>query len=153
MRRTVKSGENGISWRLTSKLDDIDFADGMALLSSAKQHIQNKTTRMNKEPRRVGLKINKEKTKVMRINAKSQEKITVDGQDINEDIQLLGSHNMQGGGGMKDIKSRLSKARGALNINACQLSLSILSYHTSVQCSGVWQLKSLVLGNKDIQCL
>ena len=29
-----------------------------------------------------------------------------------------------------------------LNINACQLSLSILSYHTSVQCFGVWQLKS-----------
>ena len=113
MRRTVKSGENGIRWRLTSKLDDLVFADGMALLSSAKQHIQNKTTRMNKEARRVGLKINKEKTKVMRINAKSQEEITVDGQDINEDIQLLGSHNMQGGGGMKDIKSRLSKARGA----------------------------------------
>ena len=40
-----------------------------------------------------------------------------------------------------------------LNINACQLSLSILSYHTSVQCFGVWQLKSLVLGNKDIKCL
>ena len=39
---------------------------------------------MNKEARPVGLKINKEKTKVMRINAKSQEKITVDEQDISE---------------------------------------------------------------------
>ena len=84
MRRTVKSGENRIRWRLTSMLDDLDFADDVALLSSTKQHIQNKTTRMNNEARRVGLKINKEKTKVMSINAKSQEKITVDGQDISE---------------------------------------------------------------------
>ena len=47
MRRTVKSGDNRIRWRLTSKLDDLDFADDVALLSSTKQHIQNKTTRMN----------------------------------------------------------------------------------------------------------
>ena len=60
MRRTVKSGENGIRSRLTSKLDDLDFADDVALLSSTKQHIQNKTTRMNKEARRFGLMINNE---------------------------------------------------------------------------------------------
>ena len=63
MRRTVESGENGIRWRLPSKLDDLDFADDVALLSSTKQHIQNKTTRMNKEARRVGLKIKKGKDK------------------------------------------------------------------------------------------
>ena len=50
-------------------------------MSSTKQHIQNK---INEEARRVGLKINKGKTKVMRINRKSQEKVAVDGQDIDE---------------------------------------------------------------------
>ena len=86
----------------------------MALLPSTKQHIQNKTTRMNKEARRVGLMINKEKTKVMRINAKSQEKVTVDAQDISEAeiFNYLGATICKGGG-MKDIKNRLSKARGA----------------------------------------
>ena len=39
---------------------------------------------MEKEARGLGLKINKEKTKEMRINSRSQEKITVDGQDIGE---------------------------------------------------------------------
>ena len=39
MRRTVGKGENGIRWNFMSKLDDLDFADDVALLSSNKQHI------------------------------------------------------------------------------------------------------------------
>jgi len=114
MRRTVGKGENGIRWTFTSKLDDLDFADDVALLSCTKQHIQNKTTKMNEEARRVGLKINKGKTKVMRINRKSQEKVAVDGQDIGEiEFNYLGATICkEGGGGMKDLKNRLSKARG-----------------------------------------
>ena len=53
---------------------------------------------------------------MMRINAKNQEKITVDGQDITEveTFNYLGATICkEGGGGMKDIKNRLSKARGA----------------------------------------
>ena len=52
MRRTVWNVENGIRRRFTSKLDDLDFVDDVAFISSTKQHIQNKTTRMNKETRR-----------------------------------------------------------------------------------------------------
>ena len=29
--------ENGVRWRFTSKLDDLDFADGVALIYSTKQ--------------------------------------------------------------------------------------------------------------------
>ena len=86
----------------------------MALLSSTKQHIQNKTTKMNEEATRVGLKINKGKTKVMRTNGKSQEKVAIDGQDIDEieEFNYLGAIICKEGGGMKDLKNRLSKARG-----------------------------------------
>ena len=86
----------------------------VALPSSTKQHIQNKTIRMNKEARRVGLKIDKENTKVMRIKAKSQEKKSVDGQDTSEveTFNYLGATICKEGGGMKDIKNRPSKARG-----------------------------------------
>ena len=82
MRRTVGKGENGIRWNFSSKLDDLDFADDVALLCSTKQHIQNKTTKMNEEARRVGLKINKGKTKVMRINGKSHEKVVMSPQSV-----------------------------------------------------------------------
>ena len=117
MRRAVGSGENGIRWKFTSKLDDLDFADDIVLLSSTKQQIQDKTTRLEEEARRVGLKINEEKTKTMRINARNQENIIINGQDI-EDVDefvYLGAKVCKEGGGVTDLKNRLSKARGAFN--------------------------------------
>ena len=48
MRRTVGHGENGIRWKLsTSKLDDLDFAYDVVLISSTKQQIQDKIVRMD----------------------------------------------------------------------------------------------------------
>ena len=35
MRRAVGSGENGIRWKFTSKLDDLDFPDDIVLLYQA----------------------------------------------------------------------------------------------------------------------
>ena len=49
MRRTDGNGENGIRWRFTDKLDDLDFADDIALISSTKQQIQDKTTKLEEE--------------------------------------------------------------------------------------------------------
>ena len=111
MRRTVKKGENGIRWKLTSKLDDLDVADDIALLSSTKQHIQTKTTQMYEEAMRVGLKINIQKTQTMRINARNQERIQINGQDLEEVEQFtyLGATVCKEGGGMKDLRSVKSK--------------------------------------------
>ena len=39
MRKTVRNGENGIRWKFTTKLDDLDYADDIALISSTKQHL------------------------------------------------------------------------------------------------------------------
>ena len=50
----------------------------------------------------------------MRTNGKSQKRITVDGKDIGkvETFNYLGATSCKDGGGMKDLKNRLSKARG-----------------------------------------
>ena len=69
--------ENGVRWRFTSKLDDLDFADGVALIYSTKQQIQDKTTKLEEEARRVELKVSTKRTNVMRINARNQDKIVV----------------------------------------------------------------------------
>ena len=115
MRKAVRNCENGIRWRLTSKMDDLYFADDISLFSSTKQQIQDKTTRLDQEARRVGLKINIDKAKVMRINTRNQDAIKLRGQDIQDVEQLtyLGATVNKEGGGMKYIKNRLSKARGA----------------------------------------
>ena len=56
MRNAVGHGENGIRWKFTSKLDDLDFADDVVLISSTKQQIQDKTVRMVDQARRLGIK-------------------------------------------------------------------------------------------------
>ena len=115
LRKTVGEGENGIRWKFTTKLDDLDFADDIALLSSTRQHIQNKTDKLDNVARRTGLRINWSKTKILRINARQQEKITIHGQEIEDvnEFTYLGAKVCKEGGGMKDLRNRLSKARGA----------------------------------------
>ena len=107
MRRTVGKGKNGIRWRLTTKLDDLDFADDVALLSSSRNQMQEKTSRMDREAKRVGLKINLDKTKVIRINAKNQVPISIVGKNIKEveEFTYLGAKVNKEGGGMEDLQS------------------------------------------------
>lgn len=117
MGRAVGGGENGIRWKFTSKLDELDFADDIVLLSSTKQQIQDKTTRLNEEARRVGLKIDKEKTKAMRINARNREKIIINGQDI-EDVDefvYLGAKVCKERGGMKDFEEQVIESQRCLS--------------------------------------
>ena len=112
MRKLVGHGENGIRWKFRSKLDDLDFANNI----DTRQQMQNKTKRINEESKRVGFKISMEKTKVMKVNAKNQEGITINGLDNIEEVEeftYLGAKMCKEGGGVKDLKNRLSKARGS----------------------------------------
>jgi hypothetical protein len=112
MRRTVRNGENGIRWKFTSKLDDLDFADDIALLSFTKQQMQYKLNKLDAEARRVGLKINVKKTKMMRINPSSQEQFTIGTQDrieVVKEFSYLGATVCKDGGGMKDLNRRLQQ--------------------------------------------
>ena len=104
MRNTVGNGENGIRWRFNTKLDDLDFADDLSMISSTKQHLQDKTTKLKEESERVGLKINAKETKVMRLNARNREKITIDNheiEDVDKFIYLGATVSINGGGGMR----------------------------------------------------
>ena len=113
MGRTVGKGENGIRWRLTTKLDDLDFADDVALLSSSRNQMQEKTSRMDREAKRVSLKINLDKTNVIRINAKNQAPISIVGKNIKEveEFTYLGAKVNEEGGGMEDLQNRLSRKK------------------------------------------
>ena len=69
IKRKVAGNNTGIRWKLWSNLDDLDFADNIALISSTREQLQQKVTRLNLESKRTGLMINKEKTKVIKMNA------------------------------------------------------------------------------------
>ena len=115
MRHTVKEEGTGLRWKFTSKLEDLDFADDVALISSTQRHVQLKTNRLVENAERAGLRVNVGKCKVMRVNARNNEAITVNGVAL-EDVEkftYLGATVCKQGGGEEGIKARLGKARGA----------------------------------------
>ena len=54
MSRTTEDRRTVIRWKLTSVLENLDFADGIALLSSRYVDIEDKTSRLVDEAARVG---------------------------------------------------------------------------------------------------
>ena len=76
MKKTTEQGKNGIQWTLWTQLEDLDFADYIALLSHTQQQMQAKTDRMAEAAGSVGLRINKGKSKILKINANNLDPIT-----------------------------------------------------------------------------
>ena len=47
IRNTTAGNKTGISWNFTSKLEDLDFADDIALMSPCDTNVQTKTRQDN----------------------------------------------------------------------------------------------------------
>ena len=80
--RTMEDQRRGIRWTPFTILEDLDFADDLALLSHTRQHIQEKTDRLSMFSNQVGLRISLKNTEAMCVNVPSPKKIRVRGQDI-----------------------------------------------------------------------
>ncbi|KAL9952861.1 hypothetical protein ACROYT_G040182 [Oculina patagonica] len=107
MRRTTEKHQDGIQWTLTTRLEDLDFADDITLLSHNHRSMQSKLTRLAKISMQTGLRISKSKTKVMRVNTKNADRIELDEDEIDEveDFAYLGSNISKDGGSDQDIRS------------------------------------------------
>ena len=69
----IEGSQRGIQWTLSKQLEDIDFADDVALLSHYHDNMQDKTTSLYEYGAKLGLKINKKKNWTMRVNHNEQE--------------------------------------------------------------------------------
>lgn len=125
----------GISWRFTEKLEDLNFADDLALLSSTRRQLQLKNERLSNASKGTGLKINITKRKVMRFNAASKEKVIVNGEEL-EDVDsfvFLGVKVSTTSGADDDITSRLCEARAVFGKLSRVWKSSILSKSTKMR--------------------
>ena len=135
MKRSTEHHRTGIQWNLFSQLEDLDFADDLALLSETHKHMQQKTERLQEKSSQLGLKINVGKTKVMKVNSKSSEPISLESGTVEEvqDFIYLGSNISTNGGAEKDVELRINKARLAFRtIRPVWLS-SQLSINTTIR--------------------
>ena len=110
MRKTTGDKARGIRWTLQSTIEDLDFADDLALLSHT--HLQEKTDRLQQYGQQVGLIVNNNKTKVMPINTNTPTHITIEEQVLEntDHFTYLGSIIHHDGGASKDIQNRINKA-------------------------------------------
>ena len=115
MRKTTDGRRTGIRWDLTKLLEDLDYADDIALLSSTHTQTQDKNNRLFEYAKNVGLLINTQKTQIMKINPHNQNPVNIDNKAIEEtnDYIYLGSTIDKYGGAERDIKRSLGLARCA----------------------------------------
>ncbi|KAJ8381626.1 hypothetical protein SKAU_G00024040 [Synaphobranchus kaupii] len=132
---TIANKPRGIQWTLFSQLEDLDFADDLAILSTNHSNIQAKTDRLINFVRQVGLSINISKTQVMYVNSTPTAPILVNG-------ELL--EFVEDSGAQKDIKAGLGKAQGAFSqlrsiwrSKQCTTAMSSL-FCCMVQRAGEW---------------
>ena len=111
--RHTNNRRRGLRWKLTSVLEDLDYADDVALISSRFADLQEKTDRLVATAGIVGLKLNPRKTKTLRMNHRCTDYIRIEGEEV-EDVESfvhLGSVLDKLGGTEVDIKRRLALAR------------------------------------------
>ncbi|GFR95804.1 endonuclease-reverse transcriptase [Elysia marginata] len=115
MKTTTQSRTNGIQWTLTSQLDDLDFADDIALISHNNKQMQDKTSHLELTSAQTGLKINTKKTELMKLNTAVNTPIAVAGASIREidSFTYLESVIDKEGGTENGVKARISKACAA----------------------------------------
>ena len=113
MRKTTRK-KRGIQWGLDT-MEDLDFADDLALLSTSKRNLQQKTNELEVHAKRTRLDINTAKTKVMKIKTDDNQPIVIgiDDVEIVDSFTYLGSVMNIDKGSTADINARLKKARAA----------------------------------------
>ena len=115
MKTSTAGKRNGIQWTLWKQLDDLDFADDLALLSHTQKQMQDKTSTIAETSISVGLNIHKRKSKVLKVNTSNPAPIILEGSVLEEvdHFTYLGSIVDLQGGTDADVRCRIGKARAA----------------------------------------
>ncbi|VDO67340.1 unnamed protein product [Schistosoma margrebowiei] len=88
MKTPTSEGKHGIQWTSRMQLDDLDFADDLALLSQSQQQMKEKTTSVAAASAAVGFSIHKGKSRILRYNTACTNPVTIDEKDL-EDVKPL----------------------------------------------------------------
>ena len=116
MKESTEGRKNGIQWTLWKQLDDLDFANDIALLAHTYQQMQEKTTKLEKSATKLGFSASKAKTKCMRMNTTSTTPIMLQTGDIEDVSSILGSTVSTTRGTDDAVKARTGKVRVGFNI-------------------------------------
>ena len=102
-----------LQWSLTQRLEDLDYADDLCLLTHRLADMKVKGERLQETGGQVGLKINIQKTKEMRIGVRQREPLELHGEAVERvsEFTYLGSIINETGRTDEDITARIRKAQ------------------------------------------
>jgi hypothetical protein len=107
--------KKGIQRGPYDRLEDLNFADDICILALSFRDMEAKLNDLKIEAQNIGMKINSQKTKEMRVIPKNKDRFYLGGYE-NEEVNkffYLGCMVSQDGGANKDLRNRINKARGA----------------------------------------
>jgi len=104
MKVSTAQKRNGIQWTHWTQLEDLDFADDLALLSHTQQQMQEKTNIIATHSASPGLI--KGKSKILKVNNYNMAPIRLEGEALEEveSFTYLGSVVDKWGGAEADVK-------------------------------------------------
>ena len=82
MQRTTEGQFRSIRWTALSYMEDLDYADDLALLSYTHLHIKGKTQRLNTFVKKVGLNISSKRTEIMALNTINRRPVQIDNEEL-----------------------------------------------------------------------
>jgi hypothetical protein len=97
LRRSLDGRRRGIRWKLIEHLEDFYYADNIVLLSHNFRDTQAKFSDLVEESQKVGLRVNIEKTKDLRVISRSTAAFRIGEEAIErvDDILYLGSNRRE----------------------------------------------------------
>jgi Reverse transcriptase (RNA-dependent DNA polymerase)/Domain of unknown function (DUF6451) len=127
--------KRGIWWTPFKHLEDLDFADDIALLAQSATHMQSKLNDLHEESNKFNMKINASKTVSMSNDRSSQARFIIGGQAIEQvdKFTYLGSVITTTGGALEDVRARIRKAEAAFAQLRNIWSSKIIHWKTKVR--------------------
>ena len=115
---TTTKRRRGINWGRLQVLEDLDYADDLALLSATGKQLQLKTNELVRVSARVGLQVNTKKSKVMSVSPTTQQVISINGEELENvsTFTYLGSEINCEESSTADINCRIGKARSTFTM-------------------------------------
>ena len=150
MKNTVSGVSTGVKWTDDETLEDLGYADDIALVSEKFEDLQQKTTRLNQVAKGVGLKINCKKSEILRVNALEEGKIRIEETELKEVERFiyLGSYLSKTGGSEEDMQNRITKAQFAFRSLNNIWKSSVYSTNTKLKLFGAIVKSTLMYGSE-----
>ena len=133
--RKLDTSDGGLTWIGSEKLKDLDFADDICLLGENFEEMQQLTDQLASDAAKIGLKINCNKSEIMKKFQPVSAPISVDGVNLKEAEQFtyLGCSITNDGDIRNEINIRIGKAGAAFRNMSKVWSNGTISLRTKIR--------------------